>query len=83
MLTFKELPCRIDAVASSLLSMGFKKGDILAIHLPNCPEYCLIFHAVNKLGGVCATVNPAYTFGRPLIKFVFCVRSISRFECEH
>eukprot|EP01138_Halocafeteria_seosinensis_P008742 gb/GECG01008935.1/.p1 GENE.gb/GECG01008935.1/~~gb/GECG01008935.1/.p1 ORF type:complete len:581 (+),score=84.53 gb/GECG01008935.1/:1-1743(+) len=52
---FEELMSR---TAVNLLNDGFQEGDVVAIHLPNCPEYGIAFHAVAALGGVCTTVSP-------------------------
>ena len=47
--------------SSALVKRGFKKGDVLAIYLPNVIEYPIIFHGVACLGGVVTTVNPQYS----------------------
>lgn len=44
-----------------MVKRGFKKGDVLAIYLPNLIEYPIIFHGVACLGGVITTVNPQYS----------------------
>lgn len=61
--SFRELFCRIDAVAKQLSTMGVKKGTVVTIHLPNCPQAVAVFYAVAKLGGICNMVHaltPAY-----------------------
>ena len=40
-----------------------RKGEVVAVMAPNCPEYGVIFHAVALAGGVLTTVNPTYTSG--------------------
>lgn len=40
---------------------GFKKADVLAIYLPNVPEYPIVFYGVGFIGGAVTTVNPLYT----------------------
>jgi len=44
-----------------LVKRGFKKGDVLAIYLPNVPEYPIVFYGVGFIGGTVTTVNPLYT----------------------
>ncbi|KAJ7379775.1 hypothetical protein OS493_012521 [Desmophyllum pertusum] len=44
-----------------LARRGFKKGDVLAIYLPNVIEYPIIFYGVACLGGVSTSVNPQYS----------------------
>ncbi len=50
----------MNGLAAGLAERGFKQGDVLAIFLPNCPEYAIVFHAVATLGGVNTTINPVY-----------------------
>jgi long-chain acyl-CoA synthetase len=47
-------------LASGLHQMGIKKGQRVAIMLPNCPQYMVAYYAVLKLGGVVVNVNPMY-----------------------
>jgi acyl-CoA synthetase (AMP-forming)/AMP-acid ligase II len=60
-LSYLELVDAVKRVAGGLAEGGFGKGDVLAIHCPNVPEYAVAFHAVAMLGGVNTTINPAYT----------------------
>lgn len=58
--TFEELHQRVSELAQSLLSMGFKKGDKIAVLLPNIPETPLITLAAASIGVVSVIMNPAY-----------------------
>lgn len=49
-----------DSMASSLSSLGFKKGDRIAIYMKNSIEFIIAFYASQKLGLTVAWVNPAY-----------------------
>ncbi|ELT94744.1 hypothetical protein CAPTEDRAFT_128974 [Capitella teleta] len=40
---------------------GFKKGDVITIFSPNCPEFGVMYLAVTAIGGVVSAVNPLYT----------------------
>lgn len=60
-LTYGQLVDSIERAAAGLATRGFKKGDVLAIYAPNCPEYAIAFYAVARLGGINTTVNPLYT----------------------
>jgi acyl-CoA synthetase (AMP-forming)/AMP-acid ligase II len=51
-LTYDQLVTAADRTASGLAARGFRKGDVLAIHCPNAPEYAVAFLAVAKLGGI-------------------------------
>ena len=59
-LTFGEVKQRVDEIAQNLLSRGFKKGDRLAVMLPNMPEGNLTILAAASIGVVVVVMNPAY-----------------------
>jgi acyl-CoA synthetase (AMP-forming)/AMP-acid ligase II len=59
--TYGELEDAIRRAATGLARRGLRKGDVVAIYSPNCPEYVVVFFAVAWLGGVNTTVNPTYT----------------------
>ena len=58
--TFIELKQRVDELAQSLLHMGFRKGDKLALLLPNVPELFVTVLAAGSIGVVSVLMNPAY-----------------------
>ena len=41
--------------------MGAQKGDVVAMFLPNCMEYPVIFGAATNAGLAVTTMNPIYT----------------------
>ncbi|HEX7332893.1 MAG TPA: 4-coumarate--CoA ligase family protein [Pyrinomonadaceae bacterium] len=59
--SYNELADSISIAAHNLAQRGFKKGDVLGILSPNCPEYAIAFHAVATLGGIVTPINPLYT----------------------
>src|SRR5688572_22485679 len=59
--TYEELINGVRALAAGLAARGFGKGDVLAVHMPNLPEYAIVFHGVASAGRKCTTVNPLYT----------------------
>ena len=58
--TFLEIKQRIDEIAQNLLDLGFKKGDRLAVFLPNMPENNLTVLAASSIGLIVVLMNPAY-----------------------
>jgi acyl-CoA synthetase (AMP-forming)/AMP-acid ligase II len=60
-ITFAELRSGVRALASGLAARGFGKGDVLAIYMPNLPEYAIAFHGTTAAGGIATTMNPLYT----------------------
>jgi long-chain acyl-CoA synthetase len=60
-ITYAELGRSGDAVASWLQQQGIKKGDRVAIMLPNVMAYPAILYGVLMAGGTVVNVNPLYT----------------------
>jgi acyl-CoA synthetase (AMP-forming)/AMP-acid ligase II len=60
-ITYEQLDGGIRALAASLASRGIGRGDVVAIYMPNLPEYALIFHGVIRAGATSTTANPLYT----------------------
>jgi len=59
--TFSRVHDTANRIASFLASRGIKKGDKVAIFLPNIPHYPAIYFGILKAGAVCVTCNPLYT----------------------
>ncbi len=59
--TYSQVRETADRIANFLASQGIRKGDRVAIFLPNIPHYPEIYFGILKSGGVCVTCNPLYT----------------------
>ena len=59
--TFAQVKNTADRIANFLHAKGIRKGDRVAIFLPNLPHYPAIFFGILKAGAVCVTCNPLYT----------------------
>jgi long-chain acyl-CoA synthetase len=59
--TFAQVQDTANRVANFLASQGIRKGDRVAIFLPNLPHYPAVFFGILKAGAVCVTCNPLYT----------------------
>ncbi|MHA3050166.1 AMP-binding protein [Acinetobacter sp. ANC 4639] len=59
-LTYRELQAQVNAFACSLLKLGLRKGDRLAIWSPNCVEWTITQFAAFKAGIILVNLNPAY-----------------------
>jgi acyl-CoA synthetase (AMP-forming)/AMP-acid ligase II len=62
-ISYGSLADRVRGLAAGLAARGIGKGDVVAIYMPNLPEYALVFHGVCSAGAVNTTVNPLYTAG--------------------
>ena len=59
-LSYKELDDLANQLANALAGLGVKKGDRVALYLPNCPQYVIAYYATLKLGAIVAPNNPMY-----------------------
>ncbi|NLA05486.1 MAG: long-chain fatty acid--CoA ligase [Firmicutes bacterium] len=59
-LTYRELLAQIDAFAAALQGLGVKKGDRVAIHLPNCTQFPIASYAAHAIGAIVVPCNPMY-----------------------
>lgn len=58
--TYSEFRDDVDTFARSLIALGVKPGDHVAIWATNVPQWFISFWAVTKIGAVLVTVNTAY-----------------------
>ena len=58
--TYAEFRDEVSKVAKSLMALGVKAGDHVAVWATNVPEWYLSFWACTKIGAVLVTVNTAY-----------------------
>lgn len=60
-LTYRQLLDHVNRFAAALASLGVKKGDRVAVMLPNLPQYIVAFYGTLKLGAIVVNTNPIYT----------------------
>ncbi|MBU0996015.1 MAG: long-chain fatty acid--CoA ligase [Proteobacteria bacterium] len=60
-MSFWDLRKNAIRLANALASLGIKKGDRVGIHLPNLPQYPVMYYAVLHLGAIVVNFNPLYT----------------------
>jgi long-chain acyl-CoA synthetase len=59
-LRYAELAEATRRFALALSHLGVKKGDRVALMLPNCPQFVIAFYAVLRLGAIAVNTNPLY-----------------------
>ncbi|RJX34733.1 MAG: long-chain fatty acid--CoA ligase [Desulfarculus sp.] len=78
--SFRQLRLASLQMAAALAGLGVARGDRVALHLPNCPQYLIAFYAALHLGAIVVNVNPLYTvpelrhmaqLTRPKVLFTF------------
>lgn len=61
LLTWRELSALADRFAAGLQALGVRKGDRVALILPNCPQYVIAFYGALRAGAIVVPCNPLYT----------------------
>ncbi|MEP6507020.1 MAG: AMP-binding protein [Gemmatimonadales bacterium] len=59
--TYAELEKSSSRLAAGLVSLGVRRGDRVAILLPNCPQFIIAEFATWKAGAIACPINPTYT----------------------
>ncbi len=59
--SYAQLGDQVARAAEGLRKLGVKKGDPVAIILPNSPQHIVAFYAVLRLGAIVVEHNPLYT----------------------
>jgi len=60
-MSFKELKDKVDRFATSLSGFGIKKGDSVAILLPNLIPCVISYYAILQIGAIVVMNNPLYS----------------------
>jgi long-chain acyl-CoA synthetase len=59
-ITYKQFQNYVKSFATALANLGIKKGDVVAIYLPNCPQYIVAYFAITRIGAIASGINPTY-----------------------
>jgi len=60
-ISYGALDALSDACAAAFASLGVRRGDRVALLLPNCPQFFIAELGAWKLGAIVAPLNPTYT----------------------
>jgi long-chain acyl-CoA synthetase len=60
-LSYQELSRQANQLANALIDLGVKKGDRVALLMPNCPQFVISYYAILKAGGIVVATNPLYS----------------------
>ena len=84
-LTYSQVDDISSRFASALISLGVKKGDRVAVFLPNIPQLVFAFYGILRAGGVVVTCNPiykekelAYQLGDSGAKIVIACKTVAK-----
>jgi fatty-acyl-CoA synthase len=56
-ITFSELNTFSNRLANRLLNVGVKKGDRVVLLFQNCPEFCVAYFAILKIGAIAVLLD--------------------------
>ncbi len=59
-MTYEEAGEAIDSLGTALHNLGIKKGDVVALFLPNSFQYVISFYATVKIGAIATGINITY-----------------------
>ena len=59
-MTYRELRSASLRFATALFQLGVRKGDRVAVMLPNCPEFVVAFYGALRIGATLVNTNPMY-----------------------
>lgn len=59
-ITYKELDEDSNRVAAALDALGVKKGEKVALFLPNIPQFVIAYYGVLKIGAIETAISPLY-----------------------
>ncbi len=60
-LSYAEVNCMVNRLASSLARLGVGRGDKVALYMPNTKEFAVSYFAVLRLGAVVVPINARLT----------------------
>ncbi len=60
-LTYRKLDELAARFATALYQLGIRKGDRVALMLPNSPHFVIAFFGAMKIGAIVVNTNPTYT----------------------
>jgi long-chain acyl-CoA synthetase len=55
---YGQLVTEVDRTAAALQSQGLRRGDAVALLLPNCPEFTFVYFAAAAIGALTVPANP-------------------------
>ena len=59
-ITYRELNTAADKFANALHKLGVSKGDVVALYMPNMPQFVISYYGAMKAGAAVTAVSPLY-----------------------
>ncbi len=71
-MTYQALEAKVNQFANALLKRNIKKGDRVAMMLPNIPQCVIAYYGILKIGAIAVMTNPLYVERELLVQLVDC-----------
>ena len=59
-ITYSDFNLIVDTLTRRLHDLGVNKGDRVAIHMENCPQFVIAYFSILRAGGIIVPANPMY-----------------------
>ena len=59
-ITYGQFQDYVKSFTTALTNLGIQKGDVVSLHLPNCPQYIVGYYAITRIGAIASGINPTY-----------------------
>jgi long-chain acyl-CoA synthetase len=59
-MTYEQLDTAVDTFATALADLGVRKGDKLALFLPNIPQFIISYYGAIRIGAIETAISPLY-----------------------
>ena len=56
--TYADIYRQVQQAVTVLAMCGVRKGDVVSLILPNCPQHYVAFYAIDALGAIASEHNP-------------------------
>ncbi|MFX1388144.1 MAG: long-chain fatty acid--CoA ligase, partial [Promethearchaeota archaeon] len=60
-ISYKKLKDAAERLATALINLGLKKGDVVAIMIPNFPQFIISYYGILKAGGIVTACSVLHT----------------------
>ena len=60
MIRYRELDALANGFARALLQLGLRRGETVALLLPNLPQSVIAYYGTLRAGGVVTPINPLF-----------------------
>jgi long-chain acyl-CoA synthetase len=60
-ISYKKLKDIVDRLATALINLGLKRGDVVAIMIPNFPQFIMSYYGILRAGGIVTACSVLHT----------------------